>query len=231
MEQSGYSPTHPTSHVQNPLGAFRATFEDKVLLSDIVFLRAWYPIQPRKYYNPVTNMLLPTAQKTAWEGMRLTRDVRKEKNLPIPQKGDSKYRVVEERPEQRKFNPLRVPRGLQKDLPFAVKPKEMKKRSSNKQLYEHRRAVVLEPEEKRIYTMMQQINTLRHEKEHKKKVKDAERRKVYEKKLERTESARAAKAKESKKEFYRKMGREENSKRGASDIKDAAFSSSKRARV
>ena len=40
-------------------GAFRATFEDKPLLSDIVFLRAWVAVDLPRFYNPVTNLLAP----------------------------------------------------------------------------------------------------------------------------------------------------------------------------
>jgi ribosome biogenesis protein BMS1 len=42
-------------------GAYRATFEDKPLLSDIVFLRAWVQVDLPKLYNPVTNLLAPHA--------------------------------------------------------------------------------------------------------------------------------------------------------------------------
>lgn len=75
-----------------PEGNFRATFEDKILMSDIVFLRAWYPIKPRKFYNPVTSLLLSSKQK--WQGMRLTGQVRKDLSLHAPQKVDSIYKVL-----------------------------------------------------------------------------------------------------------------------------------------
>jgi len=34
-------------------GSFRATFEDKIVMSDIVFLRTWYKVPLEKFYNPI----------------------------------------------------------------------------------------------------------------------------------------------------------------------------------
>lgn len=38
-------------------GAYRATFEDKPLMSDIVMLKAWVAVDLPRFYNPVTNLL------------------------------------------------------------------------------------------------------------------------------------------------------------------------------
>lgn len=83
--------------LSQPDGHFRATFEDKILMSDIVFLRAWYPVRPHRFYNPVTN-LLGAADDTSgrpdgWTGMRLTGQVRREEGIPTPNDKNSRYRV------------------------------------------------------------------------------------------------------------------------------------------
>ena len=42
-----------------PSGSFRAAFEDKPLLSDLVMLKAWVAVDVPKFWNPVTNLLAP----------------------------------------------------------------------------------------------------------------------------------------------------------------------------
>ena len=102
-------------------GTFRATFEDKILASDIVFCRTWTGVKPYEYYNPVSSMLL--RDKGSWAGMRRIRDIRAAEALPVPTNRDSEYRPIVR--ETRKFNALQVPKALQKALPFASKPKLM----------------------------------------------------------------------------------------------------------
>ncbi|KAI8639019.1 hypothetical protein BD408DRAFT_422150 [Parasitella parasitica] len=181
-----------------PEGHFRATFEDKVLMSDIVFLRAWYPIKPRKFYNPVTSLLLSSKQK--WQGMRTTGQVRKELSMHAPQNVDSIYKPIVRK--ERRFNALKVPKSLQADLPFANKPKQAAK--NKKQSYLSKRAVVLEPEEKKIVTLMQQLNTLRNEKDRKRKIKNSERLEMVEKKRAKIAETNETKTKERRKDYFRK---------------------------
>jgi len=38
---------------EGPQGSFRATFEDKILRSDLIFLKAWFKVPLEKFYNPI----------------------------------------------------------------------------------------------------------------------------------------------------------------------------------
>ncbi|KAJ3850428.1 DUF663-domain-containing protein [Lentinula lateritia] len=207
-------------------GAFRAAFEDKVLMSDIVFLRAWYTVQPRKFYAPVTSLLLPSSTispaisqassdelppqtKSTWLGMRLTGTLRRTLNIPTPLQRNSTYThksIIEQERTQKKgkFAPLVVPKNLIRELPYKSKPKLIGKQSS--QTYLQKRAVVLEPEEKRAVALLQQIRALRKDQVNRRREKKAGKREEKEKREGGKEKAGEEKEKERKKSVMRSVG-------------------------
>ncbi|KAJ9608841.1 Glycoside hydrolase 2 (Mannanase, beta-galactosidase) [Cladophialophora chaetospira] len=204
--------------LSKPEGHFRATFEDKILMSDIVFLRAWYPVKPHRFYNPVTNLLdAPAtgdatagdeAQRTddgssEWQAMRLTGAVRAAMGIPTPLAKDSAYRKIE-RPT-RHFNPLRVPRALAADLPFKSQITQPKARKAP--TYLQKRAVVVGGEEKKARDLMQKLQTLRNEKAEKRAKKQEERRTVYRKKVAENLEKKEEREKRERDEYWRKEGR------------------------
>ena len=208
--------------LSKPEGHFRATFEDKILMSDIVFLRAWYPVKPHRFFNPVTNLLDAPVEidgdgqtngkvgAEQWQAMRLTGAVRASLNMPTPQQKDSAYRKIE-RPT-RHFNPLRVPRQLSQNLPFKSQITQQKRKVQPS--YLQKRAVVLGGEEKRARDLMQKLMTMRNEKVEKRQKKQEERREVYRKKVKENEEKREGREKRERDEFWRKEGRK---RKGQSD--------------
>lgn len=187
-------------------------------VSDIIFLRGWYPITPRKFYNPVTSLL---AEDGKWQAMRLTGQVRREQGIKTPLNINSAYRVSHcvsaicsivtvliakpvERPSRR-FNPLRIPRKLQAALPYVSKPKIMK--AQRTRTYMQKRAVVLEPEEKKAITMLQQIRALRKDQVARRKEKQAERKEGYKKKIAKIDTLKADARTAERKEKRRREAR------------------------
>ncbi|KAG6003055.1 hypothetical protein E4U21_002408 [Claviceps maximensis] len=190
--------------LSKPEGHFRATFEDKILLSDIVFLRAWYPIKPHRFYNPATNLI-------GWQPMRLTGQVRRDQDIATPQPKNSQYRKIER--QTRHFNSLRVPRALAAQLPFKSQITTTKKQKH--ETYMQKRAVILpnNSEEKKARAVMQQLLTVRNDAAAKRRAKKAENHAAFKKKLAENEEKKEAREKKESKEFWRKNGR----KRGAAE--------------
>nr|XP_019000474.1 ribosome biogenesis protein BMS1 [Kwoniella mangroviensis CBS 8507]OCF63935.1 ribosome biogenesis protein BMS1 [Kwoniella mangroviensis CBS 8507] len=183
-----------------PDGAFRATFEDKILMRDIVFLRAWYSIEPKKLYNPVCSLLL--ADKGVWRGMRLTGQIRRDEGIKTPLDINSAYKPIER--TTRRFNTLKVPRKLEASLPYASKTKAVA--PQKKPTYLQSRAVVMTDEEKKAVTLLQQIQTLKKDKVARRKEKQEERRKEHRKKVGVVDEKLQAKLKEEKKERFKMEG-------------------------
>ncbi|KAF1913024.1 hypothetical protein BDU57DRAFT_532140 [Ampelomyces quisqualis] len=196
--------------LSKPEGNFRATFEDKILMSDIVFLRAWYPIKPRRFYNTVTNLLAPPSaeekeagESTGWTGMRLTGQVRHALSIPTPSEKNSAYRPID-RPT-RVFNPLRIPRKLAADLPFKSQVAAMKPQT--KQTYLQKRAVVLGGEEKKARRLMDQVITIRNDKVEKRRKKQDERKDGYRAKVKENEEKKGEREKREKQEYWEREGK------------------------
>ncbi|KAK4159189.1 hypothetical protein QBC43DRAFT_132000 [Cladorrhinum sp. PSN259] len=186
-----------------PEGHFRATFEDKILLSDIVFLRAWYPIKPHRFYNPVTNLI-------GWQSMRLTGEIRRAENIDTPLQKNSQYRKIER--QTRHFNALQVPKKLAAELPF--KSQIIATKPQKKETYMQKRAVIVQGEEKKARDLMQKLTTIRKEQVAKRKAKKAEQREKYKKKIEDIEERLENREKKEKKAYWEREGK----KRRPSDM-------------
>ena len=284
-------------------GSFRATFEDKPLLSDIVFLRAWIAVDIPKFSNPVTDLLGPRmleakrdekvrkkktnddavsgaadgvestgpasrsglddsnvayepchkflgpkkgyvftmgskglgyyedvgmhrsatakssdstrgfengvddganvgARGTGWVSMKTVADIRREKNIGAPRLNDSLYRDIERKPKV--FNPLKVPKSLQAELPFKSKPKIQSARK--RKTLDQKRAVVVEGVEKKKRSLVAQLNAIRNVKAEARR----EQRKRYQAKVAKKEAAemewRSALSKEQRKRKFVEEG-------------------------
>ncbi|KAI2469969.1 DUF663-domain-containing protein [Annulohypoxylon bovei var. microspora] len=183
--------------LSKPDGHFRATFEDKILISDLVFLRAWYPIKPHRFYNPVTNLL------GDWQPMRLTGEVRRDQGIPTPQDRNSKYRTIER--ATRHFNSLKVPRALAAELPF--KSQIIQTKPQKRKTYMQKRAVVLGGEEKKARDLLQKLTTIRKDAATRRRAKKDEKRAEFKKKMEEMGEKKEARERREKQEFWRKEGK------------------------
>lgn len=99
-------------------------------------------------------------RQEGWVAMKTVAQLRRELGQGAPRNSDSLYRPIERAP--RRFAPLKVPTALQKQLPFKSKPKVEAPRK--RPTLEQRRAVVLEPGERKQVTLLQQLNTIRNRK-------------------------------------------------------------------
>uniref|UniRef100_A0A452GVC1 Bms1-type G domain-containing protein n=1 Tax=Gopherus agassizii TaxID=38772 RepID=A0A452GVC1_9SAUR len=201
--------------LRKPEGAFRATFEDKLLMSDIVFMRTWYPVSIPAFYNPVTSLLKPAGEKDTWTGMKTTGQLRHELGIRLKQKKDSLYKPIVR--EKKHFNKLHIPKALQKALPFKNKPKNHEKKAKPTK-DQWRPAVIREPHEKKISALLTALSTVHSYKIKKAKLNHRQHLKDYLKKKHKEEEEKFKKQKEAKKKLFRILGQKEK-KRQKSSLK------------
>ncbi|XP_035450333.2 ribosome biogenesis protein BMS1 homolog [Spodoptera frugiperda] len=197
--------------LNKPEGAFRATFEDKILMSDIVFCRTWYKVDVTKFYAPVVNLLLPVGAKNAWQGMKTKGQLKREKNIKNDANVDSLYTEVNRAPKV--FKPLVIPKNLQKGLPYRFKPKEKSTTLSGtnpKDKFKNRIAVIKNPEEQKISNVMKMLKTNYEKKKEVQKAATALRLEKHKKQLEEEEWRKLKRQKELKKKICRHLSKTGN---------------------
>lgn len=190
--------------LKHPEGAFRASFEDKLLKSDLVFLRTWFPVEPKQYYNPVTSLLL--AKKDSWQGMKNTGTLRYERGLNVPVKEGSLYKPVE-RPEKRSFAPLKVPRKLEAKLPFSATPKDAAPKKRTKEEIERSHIRIHDPQEKKRLALINDLSMLKNQAQRKEQAKMKEKMAKYKATKAAEEERKLKKQKENKKKIWRMEGK------------------------
>ncbi|XP_031620330.1 ribosome biogenesis protein BMS1 homolog isoform X2 [Contarinia nasturtii] len=199
---------------QTPEGSYRATFEDKILLSDIVFCRTWFKVDVPKFYAPVTNLMLPPSEKNQWIGMKTVGELKREKNIKAKPNSDSLYTKIVRPPKQ--FYPLHIPRALQKSLPYKDRPK-LGPVDPKKPIDSNRIAVIHSPHEQRVANMMKMIKTNFDAKKEKTKKETEMRVKKFKDAKLADEMRRLKRQKELRKKICRTISRMETSKAAGKD--------------
>ena len=189
-----------------PEGRFRATFEDKILKSDVVFLKTWAPVELNKFYNPIIEYG-DKKQKM----LRTMSQLRKDYGIKLEQKQDSEYKDIER--EERVFPNLVISKNLEKNLPFKKKNKNI---NDNKEENYHLKKLGLPykkqiksymtTNEKNIVSLMQRLQTLQNIKE--KKLKKATDN--YQLKIKKEEEKKEALQKKRRREKMAKNFKKKN---------------------
>ncbi|MEE6488718.1 hypothetical protein FKM82_015336 [Ascaphus truei] len=199
--------------LRTPEGAFRATFEDKLLMSDIVFLRTWYPVTVPTFYNPVTSLLKPLGQKESWTGMKTLGQLKHELGVRYKPQKDSLYKPILR--QKRHFNPIHIPKALQKALPFKSKPKMMEKKGKVTR-DRVRPAVIREPHERKISALLAALGTVHNYKKSKAKTQHRQQHKAFLREKQAEEGEKVKRQKEARKKVFRVLGQKDKKKQKSS---------------
>ncbi|XP_030630744.1 ribosome biogenesis protein BMS1 homolog isoform X2 [Chanos chanos] len=199
--------------LRTPPGAFRATFEDRLLMSDIVFLRSWYPVSVPQLYNPVTSLLMPVGQKDRWTGMRTLGQLKHDLGIRNKPNKDSLYQPVVR--QKRIFNPLHIPKELQKALPFKSKPKQTQAKVRTPRDLQ-RPAVIREPQERKVAELLNALTKVYHHRQKKARTEQRAKHREFLRQRDREEQEKQKRLKEERKKLYRAMGQKEKKKLKAS---------------
>lgn len=186
-------------------GDFRATFEDRILMSDLVVCKCWINTPPKQFYHPVIDV-------AQWRPAKTIGELRAEKGVPVPQNADSAYGKQQVR-AARKFNPLKIPKSLETTLPFKSRQKMLTKESNDP--LRKAKAVVMDERERRVNQLMERLAHVRKERQRIKRESGQKKLAAKEKREAFIQSKRDAHQQEAKKKRYIKQGNQEQQRRKA----------------
>ncbi|XP_061565271.1 ribosome biogenesis protein BMS1 homolog [Cololabis saira] len=199
--------------LRTPPGSYRATFEDRLLMSDIVFLRSWFPVSVPQLYNPVTSLLLPAGQKDGWSGMRTLGQLKQDLGVRNRPNTDSLYKPIARAP--RTFNRLHIPNHLQKALPFKSKPKQQQKKEGPTRDLQRPR-VIREPHERKVAALLQALSTVHNQRKKKLQAQHRSQHKLFLQQKQQQAEERMRREKEIRKKLFRVKGQAEQRKQRSS---------------
>merc|ERR1711973_982398 len=107
-------------------------------------------------YALVTNLLQHPDERSSWRGMRTVGEIKRDANIKNEVNKDNLYTQVTR--QEKVFKPLQIPRNLQADLPYSLKPKMVTK---GHDVSKDRVAVVLDHKERKIqnaFKMLREIS-------------------------------------------------------------------------
>lgn len=186
-------------------GNFRASFEDRILMSDLVVCKCWVTVPFKQFYHPVIDV-------PNWRPARLIGELRASQGVPVPDQKDSHYGKQLVRPERR-FNALKIPKKLQEILPFRNKHKFQPKKTKSE--LSKKSAIVSSEREKEVNSLLSRLYTIRKEKARVRKESSARKKKVKDVQDRYIQEKRDAHMKEAKKKRYVKEGQQDAKRRKA----------------
>lgn len=183
-------------------GIFRASFEDVIKMSDVIILKTWAPVELAQHCFCVRTLLLPPSEKAAWQGMKTVAQTKIEKGVRNEANPDSLYTPITERTEYVKL-PLRLPKSLQKSLPYNMKPKYKDARKTADRVI-----VVKDPEEVKMDEFMKRLKTIMSDKLQRDKMDKKIRMKKFKQDIMEREHMRQVREKRTKADACRKLSKQ-----------------------
>ncbi len=207
----------PLTNSSQPNGSVRASFEDKILMSDVIFLRSWFAVDVPKFYTPITNLLMSLFDaNNKFTGLKRLGELKKENAIAINPNENSLYKPVVR--DEKVFAPLKIRDKIEEQLPFRFKNKDSAKMLDT--VAKQRVAIIRQPHEEKVSSMVKMFKKVYENRMKKKQETHVKHIQKHKKDEEKIQLKRLQKSKVLKKQVYRRLGKQERRKNNNSSRDD-----------